>query len=280
MSRTNSAAQKESRSNTSFVTPKGYILIVLFFIAGLTGLNTVGYHGYINAGAAIATAVVMDLIGGLLRKRKRLMPDGAIITALIITLVLNAAVTWQIAAATAAIAIGSKHLLQVKKKPIFNPAAFGLLAALLFFSSEQDWWGGFSLFPSWCIVYVIIGGYIVTNRSNKFPQVFAFLGVYFILFLAMAIWKIGDVSEAFRIPFINSALFLAFFMVTDPPTSPGKYKDQIIFGSIAAIVSVAIDASVGGLYYLLAGLLAANLWNAWKLKRSDKRRLINIITSS
>jgi Na+-translocating ferredoxin:NAD+ oxidoreductase RnfD subunit len=272
----NSAAQTESRAKTSFITPKGYILMVLFFLTGITGLNTVGYHGFINAGAAIAAAVVVDIIGGLLHRRKRLMPDGAIITALIITLVLNAAVPWPIAAATAAIAIGSKHLLQTKKKPIFNPAAFGLLAALLFFSSEQDWWGAFSLFPAWCILYLIIGGFIVTNRANKFPQVFAFLGVYFMLFLAMALWKIGDVSEAFRVPFVNSALFLAFFMVTDPPTSPGKYKDQMMFGSIAAIVSVAIDAAVGGLYYLLAGLLAANLWNAWKLTRSGKRRMINI----
>jgi Na+-transporting NADH:ubiquinone oxidoreductase subunit NqrB len=267
MSNLNPTLEIEARSHKLIITPKGYILIVLLFITGIAGLNTPAYGGFINAGAAITTAVVLDLLGGLLRKRKRLLPDGAIITALIISLVLSANVSWIFVALTTAIAIASKFILQFKKKPIFNPAAFGLLAAILLFSSEQDWWGGFSTFPAWCIGYVLIGGYIVTSRSNKFPQVFAFLGLYYSLFLALAIWSKGDVSEVFRVPFINSALFLAFFMVTDPPTSPGKYAHQIIFGSIAAIVSVAVNITIGGLSYLLVGLLTANLFHTLYLLR-------------
>jgi Na+-translocating ferredoxin:NAD+ oxidoreductase RnfD subunit len=264
---TNIRQKTEGRAPKNFVTPKGYVLIALLLLAGIAGLNTHGYHGFINIGFSIVTAMVLDVIGGLIRRRKRMMPDGAIITALIVSVVLNAAVSWQIAAATTAIAILSKHIFQIRKKPIFNPAAFGLLMALIFFSSEQDWWGGFSLFPAWCIGYVIIAGFLVTQRVNKFPQVFAFLGVYFISFLALSIWKMGDFSEVFRVPFINSAIFLAFFMVTDPPTSPSRYSEQIWFGVIAAIISVAIDVTIGGLSYLLVGLLAANVWNAWKVQR-------------
>jgi Na+-translocating ferredoxin:NAD+ oxidoreductase RnfD subunit len=144
------------------------------------------------------------------------------------------------------------------------------LISILLFSTEQDWWGGFSSFPVWCVGYVLIGGYLVTYRTNKFPQVFAFLGIYYSLFLVVAIWTTTDVSEAFRVPFINSALFLAFFMVTDPPTSPGKYRDQIIFGGIVAIVSVTMNITIGGLSFLLVGLLAANLCHAAYLRYINK----------
>ncbi|MEX2460600.1 MAG: RnfABCDGE type electron transport complex subunit D [Paenibacillaceae bacterium] len=275
MSKLNDKANAGARTQKFIITPKGYILMVLFFITGIAGLHTTAYSGFINAGAAITTAVILDLIGGMLIKRKRMLPDGAIITALIVSLVLSANVSWIIAASTTAIAIASKFILQIKKKPIFNPAAFGLLMAILFFSTQQDWWGGFSSFPAWCIGYVLIGGYLVTSRSNKFPQAFAFLTLYFSLFLAMALWHMEDVNEVFRVPFINSALFLAFFMVTDPPTSPGKYRDQIIFGAIVAIVSVTINIQFGGLSYLLVGLLAANLchavYSAQKKKYSKTR---------
>jgi Na+-translocating ferredoxin:NAD+ oxidoreductase RnfD subunit len=259
MSNLNYTANAKVHSQKFIITPKGYILLVLLFITGIAGLNTEAYSGFINAGVAITTAVILDFIGGKFIKRKRMLPDGAIISALIVSLVLSANVSWVIVASTTAMAIASKFLFQIKKKTIFNPAAFGLLMAILFFSSQQDWWGGFSSFPVWCIGYVLIGGYLVTSRSNKFPQVFAFLAIYFSLLLAIALWHVGDVNEVFRSPFINSALFLAFFMVTDPPTSPGKYRDQIIFGAIVAIVSVTINLKFGGLSYLLVGLLTANL---------------------
>jgi Na+-translocating ferredoxin:NAD+ oxidoreductase RnfD subunit len=267
--------QAKVHSQRFIITPKGYILLVLLVITGIAGLNTEAYSGFINAGVAITTAIILDLIGGLLIKRKRIMPDGAIITALIVSLVLSANVSLVIIASTTAIAIASKFILHIKRKPIFNPAAFGLFIAIIFFSSQQDWWGGFSSFPAWFIGFVLIGGYLVTSRSNKFPQVFAFLTLYFSLLLAISIWHVGDVNEVFRVPFINSALFLAFFMVTDPPTSPGKYRDQIIFGAIIAIVSVTINIKLGGLSYLLVGLLTANLCHAVYFSLKKKASKLN-----
>ena len=71
-------------------------------------------------------------------------------------------------------------------------------------------------------------------------------------------------------PFVNAALFLAFFMLTDPPTSPGKRNDQVWFGGLVAIIA-AIAQLVGvGQTYLLVGLLAGNLTLA--VRRSLSRR--------
>ena len=113
----------------------------------------------------------------------------------------------------------------------------------------------------------------MTSKVNKFPQVFAFLGVYFAVFAIMSLIGVGDVADALRAPFVNSALFLAFFMVTDPPTSPAKYKDQIKFGLLTGAISAVDYLVFGGLAYLLIGLLIANAWNAWKTanKKATKK---------
>lgn len=248
-------------------TPKGYVLAILLVLAVVGDLNTNALIGLKSTGIAIGTAVLIDFIFSLGYKKKMRLPDGAILTGLIIALVLNTGEQWYVPAAASAAAILSKHILKLKKKPIFNPAAFGLLTVLLIFSSGQSWWGSLSLLPSWFVLLVLIGGYMITNKVNKFPQVFAFIGTYCLIMLVMAYFGTGDVTDALRNPFINSALFLAFFMVTDPPTSPAKYKDQVLFGFIAAAISCADYLIFGGLSYLLIGLLAANAWKAWRFNK-------------
>ncbi|MGO4273620.1 RnfABCDGE type electron transport complex subunit D, partial [Paenibacillus sp. TAF58] len=147
------------------------------------------------------------------------------------------------------------------KKPIFNPAALGLFLSILFFQTGQSWWGAFGDLPTWTVAFLLIGGYIVTNRVNKFPQVFSFLGSYFFLLLMMGIIHVGDATDALRSPFINATLFFALFMLTDPPTSPAKNKDQVIFGILSAAVGAVIYGIFGGLMYLFIGLLIGNLYH-------------------
>jgi Na+-translocating ferredoxin:NAD+ oxidoreductase RnfD subunit len=61
---------------------------------------------------------------------------------------------------------------------------------------------------------------------------------------------------------VHAALFFAFFMVTDPPTSPPKQRDQLVYGVITAVVSYAVFELIGAAYFMLAGLLVANGWEA------------------
>jgi len=246
------------------LTPKLYTLVVLLLIATIAGIGS-DSRGIINAGIAMITAILLDGAIFILQSRKRLFSDGGVITGLIVALVLGSSTPWYIIAGSTAIAIGSKHVFKIKNKPIFNPAALGLLVAIFLFSSDQSWWGAFTELPVWSVAFLLIGGFLVTERVNKFPQVLAFLGGYFVLLLVMGYYGVGLAGDALRTPFINSALFLAFFMVTDLPTSPGKYKDQIWFGMITAIVSIIIYKLFGGLTYLLIGLLVANGWNALRV---------------
>ncbi|WP_256217311.1 RnfABCDGE type electron transport complex subunit D [Paenibacillus sp. OV219] len=78
--------------------------------------------------------------------------------------------------------------------------------------------------------------------------------------------------DALRSPFINAALFFGFFMLTDPPTSPAKTMDQILFGVIAAVTGAVIYGIYGGLLYLLIGLLAGNIVHVLKMRLSANRQ--------
>lgn len=266
-SKMNDPAQNPLRK--FFNTPKGYALATMFVLMLIAMTHRADDKGMQSAVVAVVTALVLDLVIRLMQRRRRLFSDGGVVTGLIVALVLSSTSPWYVVAISTAIGIVSKHVLKVKKKPIFNPAAFGLLVAIPLFATGQSWWGDLAALPMWCTVFVIVGGFLVAQRVNKFPQVFAFIGVYFSLFLILGLLKTGDAADALRNPIVNSALFMAFFMLTDPPTSPGRYKDQVWFGGIAAAVSVAIYALFGGLSYLLIGLLVANVWKVWSNRVTD-----------
>ncbi|KJD45451.1 RnfABCDGE type electron transport complex subunit D [Paenibacillus terrae] len=251
-------------------SPKGYVAMVITAYLLIASIAEHDMAGIINGIVAVGAAVAVDIICGLMRQRKRMLPDGALITGLLIALVLSTMTSWPVVAATSAIAIVSKHLLVYRKKPIFNPAAFGLLLSILIFGSGQSWWGAFGDLPTWMIAFLLIGGYVITDRVNKYPQVFSFFGTFFVLLFLIGRFHLGDASDALRPPFINAALFFGFFMLTDLPTTPAKVKDQIVFGILVAFVGAAVYDLFGGLMYLFIGLLLANLYHVLKSRLSAR----------
>ncbi|MBE3570879.1 MAG: RnfABCDGE type electron transport complex subunit D [Bacillales bacterium] len=256
-------------------TPKGYLMILLwiFMTVGLVHNNPA--KAIVNVALAVGVSIVLDWVACVIEKRKRITVDGGIITGLIISLVLSTAAPWYQVMVATFFAIISKHIFIIHYKPVFNPAAFGLLISFICFSSEQSWWGGMSLLPIWCLSLILIGGYFITKKVNKFPQVLTFLGVYFLLFVLCHLFHLTSAREVFRPPLLNSTLFMAFFMLTDPPTSPAKYKDQIFFSMIAATTSVFLYIMVGGLSYLLIGLLLANGWKTLKTAVGRKAQRVD-----
>lgn len=59
----------------------------------------------------------------------------------------------------------------MKRKPIFNPAAVGLLVANYAFAIMQSWWGGMSLLSYWYLILLVVVGLFVTWRVKKVSQV-------------------------------------------------------------------------------------------------------------
>ena len=250
-------------------TPKGYVTIVLFSYLIIASIGSKNLMGLKNSIIAIGVAFVVDFLYCGMKNRKS-SKDSTVITGLILSLILSFTTPWEIVAGTAVIAILSKHLLVYKKKPIFNPATVGLLLSIFIFHTGQSWWGAFGDLPAWTIIFLLMGGYTITDRVNKFPQVLSFLGTFFVLLFVMGLLNIGNAADAFRPPFINAALFFAFFMLTDPPTSPAKYKNQVLFGILSAVSGVLVYGIFGGLTYLFIGLFIGNFYSYIQKRASSK----------
>jgi Na+-translocating ferredoxin:NAD+ oxidoreductase RnfD subunit len=218
---------------------------------------------------AIAAAALVDVL--ILRKKYHVweFPDGAVLTALFVAMILSPYEPWYVAACSSAFAIVSKYLFRTRSANVFNPAALALVVAFHVFHSGQSWWGALPEITPWALAVLFATGIFITDRVNKMPLVLAFLGSYYLLFTVTAFW--GDpagVAEVFRIPDLNAVLFFAFFILTDPPTSPVKYSDQLLCGVIVAVASYAVYELVGAAYYLLAGVLVGNVWEARRRVRS------------
>jgi len=252
-------------------TPKGTLLLVLLLLAAITAPAAGSGSAWRALGIAAAVAVALDLLLARLRGWGWVLPDGALISGLLVGMVLSPDVAWWIPAAMSALAIAAKHALRIRRGHVFNPAALALALAALLQLGLQSWWGALAR-PQWLVVALLVAtGLLVADRVNRFAMVGAFLGTYFGLLAFVALWIDPDlVREAYRPPFVNAALFFAFFMLDDPPTSPGRPTAQKRYGSIVAVASVAAFLLPHQLAFLPLGVLAGNLWYAVYRLRSSR----------
>lgn len=272
-------ATPPNRLNRFLRTPKGLALVTLVVLALTSIIVKHDVKSFEISILGVLTGFLGDLVVGLFYRKKRFVSDGGIITGLIVAMVLGPLTPWYVTVATTVIALASKHLLRVKRRPILNPAAVGLLLSNYVFTSMQSWWGGMSLVSYWYLIPLVGLGFFVARRAKKLPGVAAFLAAYALMgvvFLADPHTH-TEASYAFLNPMLNSALFLAFFMLTDPPTSPGKPRHQIWFGALVGVVSMGVYlVNPGELTYLLVALLAANVLklviNDWLLAGARRRR--------
>ncbi|MCL1630368.1 RnfABCDGE type electron transport complex subunit D [Sporolactobacillus sp. CPB3-1] len=235
-------------------------MVIFLVILTLVGASYAGgVSGIKNGLLAIITGILFDYLVMYLMNRPWHFPDGALITGIIVGGILSPATPWFYVMMTTIIALLSKHLLKDKRRPLLNPAAVGLFISAILFSTGESWWIGLSMIPSWCAIIMILFGMFIASRINKLPLVFAFLATYMIFFLIAGILNSAGAGDVLRTPYINAALFLSFFMLTDPPTSPAKYREQILFGCIVSMVSCAAFLLVSRLTYLFIGLFISNL---------------------
>ena len=245
-----------------FRTPKGLLILVFAFLL-VPGIRNTSLAGVAPGllGAVVA-AMALDAVILRVRRRRWHFPDGALLSALIVAMILSPHEPWYVVVITALIAVASKYVIRSRKANVFNPAALALVIAFYLFGTAQDWWGSIpeARFGG---VLVLVTGLFIAHRTDKLPAVLSFLGVYYLLVTIAAF--VGDpahVAELYRAPDVNAALFFAVFMVTDPPTSPPSQRDQLVFGAITAAAAYAVFATIGAAYFLLAGVLVANVWEA------------------
>lgn len=138
-----------------------------------------------------------------------------------------------LAIAGAVLAIGSKFVIRVRGKHVFNPTNFALVVLLL---TGQAWvspgqWGNAALFG---FLLACLGG-IVATRAARADVTLAFLVTYGGIVVARSLW----LGEPMSIPvhrLENGALLIfAFFMISDPRTTPDHRAGRILFAVLVAL---------------------------------------------
>lgn len=96
-------------------------------------------------------------------------------------------------------------------------------------------------------ITIIIGLiYLLIRRSADFRIVLSYLGTFIVLMLigGLALYSLGTGINPFEFALYNlltgGVLFGATFMLTDPVTSPINPPSRIIYGMVAAVVTVFI----------------------------------------
>lgn len=227
--------------------------------------------------ASVVPGCVIDSLWMFMQSRRLRTPTSALLSGLFVFSILSTSESWMVVAWTSSFAVLSKLILRGDREHFFNPAALALVWGPIAFGSGESWWGALGDVPSWWIVVLVAAGAFLADRLNKFPLVLSFLATYFAFFTIAAVSNPTGTAEMFREPFLQAALFLAFFMLTDPPTSPNRYLDQVWFGMLAALAAGVAQLLGAGQTYLLMGVLVANA--ALAVVRFTRRRA-NESTSS
>lgn len=267
------------RAGRFFRTPKGLVTIVL---AILILIAAPGQNGrpVVDLGCATIVAGLVDLLILRWKTGRWRYPSGAVLTAAIVVMVLRAQEPWYVPTVTSVIAVLSKYCFRAQAN-IFNPAALAIVVSYYLFHAGESWWGAQTDAPGPGKLLMVAAGVIVANRVNKMPLVLSFVTAYFALFTVTAF--VSDplkVAEIFRTPDIDAAMYFAFIILTDPPTSPVRYRDQVICGALVAAVSYAFFELSGVVYYLLAGVTTGNVWVAWRRFKTRQRHAAIRLASS
>lgn len=141
---------------------------------------------------------------------------------------------WWLAALAGVAAVGSKFILRANGKHLFNPTNFALVLMLLV-SDGRVWvspgqWGNVTFFA---FLMACLGG-LVVMRAGRADVTLMFLGAWVALLVGRSWW----LHEPMTIPLHrlqNGALLLfAFFMISDPRTTPDSRAGRMLFAVLVA----------------------------------------------
>jgi len=219
--------------------PRLYQIAVLGLLVSY-GVAVLDFGIYWHSALAItATALLVQFAGTRLAGLSSFDPRSPLITALSLTLLLRTDYVL-LAMAAAAIAIASKFLIRFNGKHLFNPANVAIVSVMML--SDRVWistgqWGNAAIgaFALACL------GFIVLTRARRAETTIMFLIAYAALLAGRAVW-LGDPLEIPLHHLQNGALLIfAFFMISDPKTTPNTASGRIIYATIVASIAFAIQ---------------------------------------
>lgn len=193
---------------------------------------------------AVGTALLLEVGIGWWRRGELVVPASAAISGLSIGLLLRTPDTALFALA-AAIAVLSKTVLTLEGRHVFNPSNLGLVVVLTVLPQRAHviagQWGSSMVL----LLVLLCAGSLVGWSVHRFDVVVTFLVVH----AAVEVLRHGPVALAaqWQTTFAASVVIFAFFMVTDPRTSPATRAGRVVYAAVVAVAGEALV--VAGLSY-------------------------------
>lgn len=139
------------------------------------------------------------------------------------------------------LAISSKFVIRYEGKHLFNPANFGIVAAILL--TGEAWvspgqWGS-----HWTtIIFVAAAGAMVLTNCGRIGTGGIFLATYLGGFFALNVLYRGWPLDFFMHQAFNGTIWLfGLFMITDPMTTPNHRITRIVWTVLVALISLYIN---------------------------------------
>ncbi len=207
----------------------------------------------LQIGVTLGTALLTQYTGTRYFELPSFDPRSPLISALSLCLLLRTN-DLAVAALASFIAIGSKFVIRWKDKHLFNPTNLALVVML---ASGLGWispgqWGQ----VAWFGFLIACLGSLVVTRAARADVTLVFLAFYSCLLITRALW-LGDPLTIPLHQIGNGALLIfAFFMISDPKTTPDSRAGRIAFALLVAFAALYIQF---GLFYpngALWGLIA------------------------
>jgi Na+-transporting NADH:ubiquinone oxidoreductase subunit NqrB len=239
--------------------PRWYQIAVL---AGLLayGMLALGFDvSPTRAGLFLGTVLATQYACTVLWRLPKYDPKSALISGLSLCLLLRTNEAW-LAGVAAVFAVASKFLIRVGGKHILNPTN-GALVAMLLVAGDRVWvspgqWGNTAFFG---FLMACLGG-LVVNRAARSDVTLAFLVTWVALLFGRSAWLAEPIAIPLHRLESGALLLFAFFMISDPKTTPDSRAGRLLFGYLVAIGAAFVQWRLfrtNGLLWALA------FWSLW-----------------
>jgi Na+-transporting NADH:ubiquinone oxidoreductase subunit NqrB len=183
----------------------------------------------------LATALLVQLVFGWAAGVPAFEPRSALISGLSLCLLLRTSFL-PVAALAAVLAIGSKFVLRLRGKHIFNPTNFGIVVTVFVtgaaWVSPAQW--GTSAFLGFLVA---CAGALVVQRALRSDVTGAFLATHAAILFGRALWLGDPLAIPMHQLQSGSLLLFAFFMISDPKTTPDARAGRVLFGVLVALLA-------------------------------------------
>lgn len=126
------------------------------------------------------------------------------------------------------LAMSSKYVLAIRRKHIFNPAAFGAFI-VGFLGLGASWWIGSEVL----FIPMLLLGVVIVRKLRRFHLFLSFMSASLVVLLTFGYFQNVSPLENLKFAFTSwPLLFLGTVMLTEPLTTPPTKRLQGIYGAI------------------------------------------------